>query len=78
MPQIAQQDYIHFPVSNIDLLTAEEMKKLREFHQNGVLFDVILVVPSGFKTRIIAENIESNGTIFFLLDDGSVASADIS
>lgn len=54
MPQIAQQDYIKFPVSSIDFtLTSEEKAQLKEYARAGVLFDVILITPTNSYAKIL-------------------------
>lgn len=57
MPQVAQQDYIIVNLVDIlddstDAFNEEITRQLANYIEAGVIFDVILQDPNGFRTRI--------------------------
>lgn len=59
MPQVAQQDYIIVNLIGVlddttDAFNEEITRQLANYIEAGVIFDVILQDPNGFRTRIVA------------------------
>lgn len=61
MPQVAQQDYIIVNLIDVlddstDAFNEEIKRQLANYIEAGVIFDVILQDPNGFRSRICAHS----------------------